>query len=95
VVPTSAIAQVTPWLYLCGASAVRVQSLNALKVTCIVNATSELPLLPLDGIDVVRVGVTDSPDVDLSLHFDSIADKVNTNNFNMFLELLTQVKLSA
>ncbi|CAB3371413.1 Hypothetical predicted protein [Cloeon dipterum] len=76
VVPNSAIAQVTPWMYLCGANAVRLQSLNALRVTCIVNATVELPLLPLDGIEVLRVGVVDSPGVDLSAYFDSIADKV-------------------
>ena len=73
---TSGIAEVTPWLFLCGASAVKESRLRALGVTCVVNATAELPDLPLDHTDVIRVGVGDSPGVDLAPYLDLIADKV-------------------
>lgn len=74
--PASAIAQVTPWLFLSGASAVQAARLQALGITCVVNATAELPDLPLDDTDVIRVGVGDSPGVDLGPYLDMVADKV-------------------
>ncbi|XP_045584788.1 dual specificity protein phosphatase 18 [Procambarus clarkii] len=63
-------------LYLSGARAVRQARLTELGVTCVVNSTVELPTVPLDGVEVVPVRVSDAPDSDLAVHFDSISDKI-------------------
>ncbi|XP_053647591.2 dual specificity protein phosphatase 14 [Cherax quadricarinatus] len=72
----SQVSFITEGLYLCGARAVRQARLRELGVTCVVNATVELPTLPLDGVEVVPVRVSDAQDSDLAVHLDTISDKI-------------------
>ncbi|KAG7175569.1 Dual specificity protein phosphatase 14-like 2 [Homarus americanus] len=64
-------------LYLSGARAVRQARLRDLGVTCVVNSTVELPLVPLDDVEVVLVRVSDAPSSDLAAHLDAITDKID------------------
>jgi len=71
------IAEVTDHLYLCAARAVNVHSLREKDVTCVINATNELPNLPISSVEYVKVAVDDSPFANISSFFDKIADKIH------------------
>lgn len=72
------IAQLNDHLYLCGARAVNATALHELGVTCVVNATVELPNLTcVPDVEFVKVSVDDTPYADLGSHFDGIADKID------------------
>ncbi|KAK7019719.1 Dual specificity protein phosphatase 14 [Halocaridina rubra] len=75
-VSASQVSLITDWLFLSGAKAIRQKRLRELGITCLVNCTVELPTVPLDGVESVKIDVCDSPNVDLKLHFDSISDKI-------------------
>ncbi|XP_071533722.1 dual specificity protein phosphatase 18-like [Panulirus ornatus] len=63
-------------LYLSGARAVRQARLTELGVTCVINSTVELPVVPLDGMEVIPVRVHDAPTSDLAAHLDTISDRI-------------------
>lgn len=52
-----------------------------LGVTCVVNATTELPNAPLEGVQVVAVRVPDEPSADLSSHLAVAADIIHEELF--------------
>uniref|UniRef100_A0A0K8SUG0 Dual specificity protein phosphatase 14 n=2 Tax=Lygus hesperus TaxID=30085 RepID=A0A0K8SUG0_LYGHE len=73
-----AIAEIEPWLYLCGAALVTASKLRALGITCVVSAAPELPRLPLPP-EVTRhcvVSVRDHVASDLSPHLERVADLI-------------------
>ncbi|CAM4303464.1 unnamed protein product [Caretta caretta] len=72
------IAQISPCLYLCsGNAAANRQLVRARAVTCVVNATMELPNANWPEIDYVKVPVADLPHAPLALYFDSVADRIH------------------
>ncbi|CAM1297565.1 DUSP14 (predicted) [Pycnogonum litorale] len=70
------VSEVTDHLYLSAARAVRIEEVRARGITCIVNATIEIPNLPLNDIDYIKVQIDDSPFCNIYSYFDSIADKI-------------------
>ncbi|XP_064120205.1 dual specificity protein phosphatase 14-like [Macrobrachium nipponense] len=73
---TNQVSAIESWLYLSGARAVKPSRLKELGITCVVDCTIELPNLPLDGIELVKVLVSDTPSSSLNDHFDLVADKI-------------------
>lgn len=74
--PASQISCITDFLYLAGARGVRAPLLRELGITMVVNTTVELPLLPLDGIEVVALRIQDAVGQDLESHLDEITDRI-------------------
>ncbi|XP_034996135.1 dual specificity protein phosphatase 14 [Zootoca vivipara] len=73
------IAQLTPFLYISkGSVASNRQLLLARGITCIVNATIELPNFNFPEFEYVKVPVADMPTAPISLYFDSVADKIQS-----------------
>lgn len=70
------VSRVLPWLFLSGARVVRPKLLADFGVTCVVNATAELPELTLDGVEVIAARITDSEDANLRPFLHDIADKL-------------------
>lgn len=73
----SEVAQLTDHLFLCAARALKPKVVYDKGITCIINATVELPNLPLSDVDYVKVAVEDSPYEDISRYFDMVADKIH------------------
>ncbi|GAB6031078.1 hypothetical protein CHUAL_007889 [Chamberlinius hualienensis] len=72
------IAEITDHLYLCAARAVDLDAIKRYGITCVVNATVELPNnLLIPTLDYIRVAIEDSPTANIAFHFDEIADKIN------------------
>ncbi|KAH1171879.1 dual specificity protein phosphatase 14-like [Mauremys mutica] len=72
------IAQISPCLYLCsGNAAANRQLVAARAVTCVVNATLEIPNANWPDIEYVKVPVPDLPHAPLGLYFDSVADRIH------------------
>ncbi|XP_068102645.1 dual specificity protein phosphatase 14 isoform X2 [Hyperolius riggenbachi] len=76
----SSIAQISPCLYLSsGNAAGSRQVIYARNVTCIVNATLEIPNSNWPDVDYIKVPVPDLPNAPLALYFDSVADRIHQN----------------
>ncbi|XP_006011393.1 dual specificity protein phosphatase 14-like [Latimeria chalumnae] len=72
------IAQITPCLFLSSGNAASNRPLvYARAVTCIINATMEIPNPNWPDIDYMKVPVPDLPHSPLSLYFDTVADKIH------------------
>ncbi|XP_041054390.1 dual specificity protein phosphatase 14 [Cetorhinus maximus] len=73
------IAQITPCLYLSSGNAATNRNLVLSKgITCIINATMEIPNANWPEVEYVKVPVADLPHAPISLYFDSIADKIHS-----------------
>jgi atypical dual specificity phosphatase len=73
------IAQITPNLFLSRGNVASNRSLLLSKgITCVVNATIELPNFNWPHVEYVKVPLADMPHSPLSLYFDSIADKIHS-----------------
>ncbi|XP_042887935.1 dual specificity protein phosphatase 18-like [Penaeus japonicus] len=70
------VSVILDWLCLSGARAVRQARLRELGITCVINCTVELPAVPLDGVEVVTVPVSDAAASNLSSYMSDIADKI-------------------
>ncbi|KAL1131395.1 hypothetical protein AAG570_011012, partial [Ranatra chinensis] len=73
------VAELTPNLFLCGASALKGNKLSELGVTCLVTAAPELPHLPLPPCvhQQYKVNVKDTIGSDISEHLHRIADVIH------------------
>ncbi|XP_029462810.1 dual specificity protein phosphatase 14-like [Rhinatrema bivittatum] len=72
------IAQISPCLYLCSGNAASNRHLVfARGITCIINATTEIPNANWPDVDYVKVPLPDLPHAPLSLYFDSVADRIH------------------
>lgn len=56
--PFSNVDRITDNLYLTGVGGLVEENIRNLKITCIINATYEMPLLRLKGIEAIRVPVS-------------------------------------
>uniref|UniRef100_A0A8D0G3Z1 Protein-tyrosine-phosphatase n=1 Tax=Sphenodon punctatus TaxID=8508 RepID=A0A8D0G3Z1_SPHPU len=83
------IAQITSFLYISrGSVAANRPLLLARGITCIINATIELPNFNWPEFEYVRVPVADMPTAPISLYFDSVADKINSVAFKHGITLV-------
>ncbi|KAK6620914.1 hypothetical protein RUM43_011213 [Polyplax serrata] len=78
----SDITEIKPHLLLCGAVALRGNILEELNVTCVINATRELPDTPLPNSTeqdtlYLRVNVEDKPDSNILQWLDMVTDIVH------------------
>lgn len=85
--PTSiltGIAELTDSLYLCSAVAIKPALLQALGITCVINAAAELPDTPLPNNDTqyYKVPVQDRINCDLLQHFDTVSDLIEDVSIN-------------
>ncbi|XP_064424912.1 dual specificity protein phosphatase 14 [Latimeria chalumnae] len=72
------IAQITPSLYLSRGNVASNRNLLLSRgITCIVNATIELPNFNWPQFEYVKVPIADMPHAPISLYFDSIADRIH------------------
>jgi len=75
------LTPITPHLYLSSARAiVEPNNITDRGITCIVNATVELPNLPIPDVDYIKISVEDSPYTNLAPYFDSVADKIEDSS---------------
>ncbi|MGH0177981.1 UNVERIFIED_CONTAM: hypothetical protein FKN15_076189 [Acipenser sinensis] len=73
------IAQITPSLFLSRGNVASNRSLLLSKgITCVVNATIELPNFNWPNVEYVKVPLADVPHSPISLYFDSVADKIHS-----------------
>ncbi|XP_036392441.1 dual specificity protein phosphatase 14 [Megalops cyprinoides] len=73
------IAQITPYLFLSRGNVASNRSLIAAKgITCVVNATIELPNFNWPHVEYVKVPLADTPHAPIALYFDSVADKIHS-----------------
>lgn len=74
--PYPNVSEITENLLLCSAFVVNGNLLNALNVTCIINAALELPYLPPENasIEYRRVPIADACTSNIYPYFDEIAD---------------------
>ncbi|NXQ49830.1 dual specificity protein phosphatase 14 [Catharus ustulatus] len=73
------IAQITPSLYLSrGSVASNRHLLLSRGITCIINATIEIPNFNWPQFEYVKVPLADMPNAPISLYFDSVADKIQS-----------------
>ncbi|XP_043942245.1 dual specificity protein phosphatase 14-like [Protopterus annectens] len=93
------IAQITPCLYLSSGNAATNRHLvYSRSVTCIINATMEIPNTNWPDMEYVKVPVADLPHALLSLYFDTVADKINQmekNNGRTLVHCVAGVSRSA
>ena len=89
---------VESWLYISGAWAVKPRRLQELGITCVVNATVELPILSMEGIEFIPVRVSDKSSADLRPFFHCVADKleeVRLKNGKVLVHCVSGVSRSA
>uniref|UniRef100_T1JMK9 protein-serine/threonine phosphatase n=1 Tax=Strigamia maritima TaxID=126957 RepID=T1JMK9_STRMM len=70
------LSPVTDYLYVSGARAVQFSRIVERGISCIINATIELPNLPIPNVDYLKVPVDDTPYSNLYAYFDIVADKI-------------------
>ncbi|XP_017055749.1 dual specificity protein phosphatase 18 isoform X2 [Drosophila ficusphila] len=73
------MSRLTPSLILCGAAAVVPAYMDKLGVSCVINVAPELPDTPLPSQKnplYLRIDAQDRSEVDLSKHFDEVADLI-------------------
>ena len=70
------VACLTPHLYLAAATALNPSTLASCGISLVINATAELPLLPVDGARSVRVSVGDDTMTNLYQHLDTITTTI-------------------
>ncbi|XP_036392799.1 dual specificity protein phosphatase 14-like [Megalops cyprinoides] len=74
------VSQITPTLFLSGADAALNKALLSRRgITLIINVTVELPCAEHQGVECLRVPVSDRPHAQLGEHFESMADCIRGN----------------
>merc|ERR1719431_1696836 len=75
------IAEVTPWLYIgSGQSAGNRREVLSRQISCIVNATRDVPRQNWDFAEVLRIPVSDVPSASILPYFDQVADLIESNS---------------
>ncbi|XP_051934033.1 dual specificity protein phosphatase 14 [Hippocampus zosterae] len=73
------MAQITPGLFLSRGNVASNRGLLLSKgITCVVNATLELPNFNWPHVEYVKVPLADAPHSPISLYFDGVADKIHS-----------------
>ncbi|KPM07597.1 TBC1 domain family member 10A [Sarcoptes scabiei] len=78
--PFSEVDRITDHLYLTGVAGLTEENIYSLKITCIINATYEMPLLRIDGLESYRVPVDDDGNEEIILYFDDVANLIHKNS---------------
>ncbi|OTF81176.1 dual specificity phosphatase-like protein [Euroglyphus maynei] len=78
--PFCDIDRITDHLYLTGMGGLTEENLATLSITCIVNATYEMPLLRMKGIESYRVPVDDDGNEEIILYFDDVANLIHSTS---------------
>ncbi|XP_059616690.1 dual specificity protein phosphatase 18-like [Phlebotomus argentipes] len=80
----SGLSQILPSLYLCGAGAVRPETISSLRITLIVNVAPELPDTPLpeNPPAYMRVSILDKGDNDIRSHFEAVTSRIEEERLN-------------
>ena len=65
-------------LYLSAARAISSRVLRDLGITCVINATLELPTMAYQLTDCLQIAVEDRVGSKLYVYFDLVADKINS-----------------
>ena len=71
------VSPLTDKLYLSAARAISARLLLDLGITCIINATLELPTMAYQMQDCLQIAVEDRVASKLYVYFDLVADKIN------------------
>lgn len=64
-------------LYLCAARAINSKVMKDLGITCVINATLELPTFAYQNQDCMQIAVEDRVGAKLYVYFDMVADKMH------------------
>ncbi|CAG2107692.1 unnamed protein product [Medioppia subpectinata] len=75
--PYSVVDKITDNVYLTGAGGMIRENIVSLKISCIINATYEVPNYDVKGLECIRVPIDDTPEDDISLYLEEVADKLN------------------
>jgi len=70
------ISKVTESLYISGIVSVNPSTVEEHSITCVVNATTEVPTLRLDGVANLKLWLDDTPESDSRQYFDMVADLI-------------------
>ncbi|CAG2107245.1 unnamed protein product, partial [Medioppia subpectinata] len=75
--PYSVVDKITDNVYLTGAGGMIRENIVGLRISCIINATYEVPNYDVKGLECIRVPIDDTPEDDISLYLEEVADKLN------------------
>ncbi|XP_027197922.2 dual specificity protein phosphatase 21-like [Dermatophagoides pteronyssinus] len=75
--PFCDIDRITDNLYLTGMGGLTEENISTLNITLIINATYEMPLLRMKGVDSFRVPVDDDGNDEIILYFDDVANLID------------------
>ncbi|CAG2120257.1 unnamed protein product, partial [Medioppia subpectinata] len=75
--PFNAVDKITDNVYLTGAGGMTRENIVGLRISCIINATYEVPNHDVKGLECIRVPIDDTPDDDISPYLEEVADKLN------------------
>ncbi|CAG2170504.1 unnamed protein product [Oppiella nova] len=70
----STMSRVLDYLYISSARCITYANINKYKITHIINATIEVPIIHLNGIKTIRIPVNDKIDEDIARYFDDVSD---------------------
>jgi atypical dual specificity phosphatase len=65
-------------LYLCAARAISSKMMHELGITCVINATIELPTYAYQKQECMQIAVEDRVSAKLHVYFDMVADKIHS-----------------
>lgn len=65
-------------LYLCAARAISSKVMLELGITCVINATLELPTFAYQKQECMQIAVEDKISAKLCVYFDMVADKIHS-----------------
>ncbi|XP_076357458.1 dual specificity protein phosphatase 18-like [Tachypleus tridentatus] len=74
---SSEFSKINDHLFISGTQAVTEQNLKSHGITAVINISLTSPPLPFADLDYTRISVDDSTMVDITPHFDPVADKIN------------------
>ncbi|CAG2109420.1 unnamed protein product, partial [Medioppia subpectinata] len=75
--PYNAVDKITDNVYVTGVGGMIRENIVGLKISCIINATYEVPNYDVKGLECIRVPIDDTVDDDISLYLEEVADKLN------------------
>lgn len=74
--PFSNLDRVTSHLYITGIGGLTYENFHMYQITCVINATHDLPLLKHKLIESYRVPLEDDITEDMLMFFDDVSDKI-------------------
>lgn len=72
----AAMSKITDRLFLTGVGGMTRENFSQNRISCVVNATLEAPNLVMPGLRTIRVPVDDTPDDDVFVYMNTVADQI-------------------